>query len=276
MRFTFDAGCRLLGLALALWEGVCLILRRREGPGGKRELRNPRFLGGFFLLCGALFLAIAWVAKAQGVFFSVISMLILYAALVATNQRLIWDEQGFWYRTTLGREVRYDYADVKGMGVLGSGVGLDLWVRAGGRLFLLDSTTGWTAFSAAYSKWQAQSGVPDWGAAREAARRARYARMGPFRRNLSQVPGGMALLVFTAVGGAFVSIVSVVALFSGIRHWWQAVMGVAMLAFGLYAGLAFPYAVAHMEDKPHLIRRLVHMPPSPGADRKRKAYRKKR
>ena len=31
-----------------------------------------------------------------------------------------------------------------------------------------------------------------------------------------------------------------------------------------------------LEDKPHLIRRLVHMPPSPGADRKRKAYRKKR
>ena len=287
-------------ILLAAFGGISVHKSAKEKNPGKHTLRNPWPLGILFLVCGLFFSAFTFLNQPEAVLFAVFSLPSLFSALAVANQRVRWDDKGFRYRTVLRREVSYAFEDVRGMKTVGYSGYQDLWVRAGGRGFLLDETTFWQPFAAAYSNWLTRNGLPDW---RKAPRRKadgefratryglpsrqetqqtrfleRYRRHGPFLRKLDRIPGGYFFLALNTF------LVSPLALMGGIGvllHELSArsvLSAIFLLAMSEWMGPGYVRAVQRLDDDPKLIRRYINRGARirPDPDAKPKTYRRKK
>ncbi len=281
MKIDWLLAARIVQGILIVFSVISLVLSRREGKAeiNKFTLKNAWGFSAFFLGVGLLFSFVVFISDdANAAMMCVFSYPCLYAALVTANQRVRWDASGFWYRTAFRREIRYDYADVRGLLPIGLGrrygPGKDLAVRVGGRLFILDETVGWERFAAAYANWQTMNKQVSWTQKANAKKRERYEKHGPFRRKLDRIPAGHFLLVLFALCGLCLVGVSIFifTVASQPLVWFSAV---GCLVLGLFS-LGYVYAVAHLDDKPKLIKWYVKARIEPDPEKKRKkVYRRK-
>ena len=202
----------------------------------------------------------------------------LLAAAACANQRVVWDDRGFWYRTVLRRTVHYGYEDIRRLRpVLGSGpLSADLYMRVGHRRIIIDGSMDWGRFAGAYENWQTRSGRMSWRQENQLRFEERYHRHGPFRRKLDRIPGGrFRLYLFTAFG-LFCMAMGVYCII-GMKHWTHLAAGAIGIAMGA-AMFRYWYAVMHIDDKPRLIRSYlsVNARIRPDPDAKPKMYRRVR
>ncbi len=286
-------------ILLAAFGGFSVYKSAKEKNPGKHTLRNPWFLGLFFLLTGLLFTAFTFAHQTEAVLFAVFSLPSLFAALVVANQRVQWDDKSFRYRTVFRREVSYAFEDVRGMRAVGSSGSQDLSVRAEGRWFLLDQMALWRPFAAAYSNWLSRNGLPDW---RKAPRRKadgesrtaryglparqetqqarfleRYRRHGPFLRKLDRIPGGyffLALYTFLASPLFLIGGIGALLYEQSAR---SVLSGLCCLALCDFMGPGYVRAVQRLDQDPKLIRRYINRYSKirPAPDAKPKTYRRK-
>ncbi len=267
-----------LNLALLAGAGLSLWLRFHDKTESRFMVVNFRWLGVFFLGAGALFSLPVFLSREYtALWFSLFSIPVLYAALVTANQRVRWDQSGFWYRTAFRREIRYEYEDIRRMRTVGTGKsGSDLFVNVNGRRFLLDETTPWEIFAGAYADWQSRNQRPTWRKQMEISYLERYRRHGPFGKKLDRIPHGRFLLGLALTWGAVLSALSIAGFVTAAKP-SHIVFSVLGLLFSLYALIHFLYAAAHIDDKPRLIHRWMRGKIRPDPDHPvRKVYHRKR
>ena len=258
--------------------GVSLAMRFRETRENKLTVENSRWISVFFLCAGILFSLPTFISRDPAAsLFCLFSVPVLYCALVTANQRIRWDAKGFWYRTAFRREIRYAFEDVRSMRPIGVSTGRpDLFVNAGGRRFLLDSTTWWQRFSGAYDDWRTRNKLPSWNRETQERFLARYHRHGPFEKKLDRVPYGRFLLWLYLISGSFLGVIGILGLATAKRP-FGAVCCVVLLLYSVSYPIRYIYAVAHLDDKPRLIRKMVRGKILPDPDHPvRKVYRKKK
>ncbi len=257
--------------------GISLKMRFGEPRENKFTVENSRWISVFFLCAGMLFSLPTFISREPAAsMFSLFSVPILYCALVTANQRIRWDANGFWYRTAFRREIRYEFEDVRSMRPIGASTGRpDLFVNVGGRRFLLDSTTWWQRFSSAYDDWRTRNRRPSWTGEAQERFLARYHRHGPFGKKLDRVPCGRFLLCLFLISGFFLGGIGILGLTESKRP-IEAACCFALLLFSVSWPIRYIYAVAHLDDKPRLIRKIVKGKILPDPDHPvRKVYRKK-
>ena len=272
----------------------------READSGKHVLRNPRFLGLFFLPAGLLFAVFTFLDSKEAVLFAFFSLPILFAALLAANQRVQWDDKGFRYRTAFRREICFAFEDVRCMRAVGPYGHQDLSVRAGGRWFMLDEMTLWQPFAAAYSNWLSRNGRPDW---RKAPRRRadgpgrppcdgrsaprenrqsrfleRYRRHGPFLRKLDRIPGGYFFLALYTFIASPLCLMGGIGLLIHELNARTALSAIFLLALSEFMGPGYVRAVQRLDAEPKLIRRYINRYGTirPDPDAQPKTYRRKK
>ena len=279
LTLTFRSGLITAAGTLTAAAAVCAVLRIREGKPGRHTLALTPFFSCFFAVCGALMCIPYCIADNPACCFLVfVGIICLCSAMISANQRIIWDDNGFFYRTILRRTVRYGYEDIRRIKPVfaSSPVPADLYLRVAHKRLLIDGFTSWQGFAGAYENWQTRSGRISWKEEIRQRFEARYRRHGPFRRKLDRIPGGYCSLVFYTFGGlmflAF-GVMSIV-IFKDAR---EMIMALFML-FLSGLGFRYWYAVAHLDDKPKLIRkyisRYVRIRPDPDAPPK--VYRRRK
>ena len=265
--------------------GVSVVLRRKDKTAAKFTVENPKGFDVFFFIVGILFSLLTFLVRDPAAsWFCIFSFPSLYAALVTANQRIRWDTEGFWYRTAFRREIRYDFADVRRMRPVGRGhIGPDLFVNVNGRRFLLDEITFWQRFTGAYNDWRTRNRLPTWDQERRERFLEKYRRHGPFRKKLDRIPSGRLILWLSLVFGGLIGTLSIFFIIGMMIGEIKAspitcICAAAGLFFSIKAPAQYLYAVAHLDDKPHLIRRCVNGKILPDPDRpkpQKKVYRKK-
>lgn len=189
--------CEALAYAYAAF---CIAARRREGRQ-RQETLNLWPLSLFFFAGGLLFFLLNVLSHGAGAF-ALFSFPIAFASLFCSNVRVRWDPHGFWYRTALRREIRYEYSDITRMRQCGySGYHSDLIFKAGKRWICLDSIQGWERFASVYLNWQTQNGRVSWREEQQQQWMARYLRHSPFLRKLDRISNGRSLLILTLICG---------------------------------------------------------------------------
>ena len=268
----------VLGLLIVV-DGILLWVRVRREQLVKQCLQVPWPVAALLMGLGALISLPVYIWDApQVLVFGGLGFICLCAAAICLNQRLIWDDRGFWYRTALGRTVHYDYADIRRVKKVGSSgpVGADLYVRAGHRRILLESFMLWERFAGAYENWQTRNGLPSWRQTEKERFEEKYRRHGSFRRKLDRIPGGTTMCVICIIFGIFMLAGAVVCL-SNLDSLKGVIACLCSFALRVWS-FGYLYAVAHMDDKPKLIR--AYLGPSarirPDPDAPRQVYRKKK
>ena len=272
-------------LLMTVGGGASIALRRRDVTAAKFTVENPKGFDIFFFGAGVLFSLPTFLSQDPAApLFCVFSIPCLYTALVAANQRIRWDTEGFWYRTAFRREIRYDFADVRRMRPVGRGhIGQDLFVNVNGRRFLLDETTFWQRFTGAYNDWRTRNGLPTWDQEQQDGFLEKYRRHGPFQKKLDRIPSGRLILWLSLIFGGLIGTLSIFFIIGMIIGEIKAspitcICAVAGLFFSIKAPAQYLYAVAHLDDKPNLLRRCVNGKILPDPDRpkpQKKVYRKK-
>ena len=260
--------------------GVSVVLRRKDKTAAKFTVENPKGFDVFFFIAGILFSLLTFLVRDPAAsWFCIFSFPSLYAALVTANQRIRWDTEGFWYRTAFRREIRYDFADVRRMLPVGRGhIGPDLFVNVDGRRFLLDETTFWPCFTGAYNDWRTRNGLPTWDQEQRDRFLEKYRRHGFFRKKLDRIPLGRFMLWLLLIFCMLLGTAAVYGIVTAKQPIYD-VYGAVALAVCVYLPGGYLYAVAHLDDKPRLIRRYVTGKILPDPDRPRPAkrvYRKKK
>jgi len=256
---------------------VSVRLRFLEKTAHPFSVENNRWISVFFLSTGILLSLPCFLSQEKAsAFFCLFSIPALYSALVAANQRVRWDNTGFWYRTAFHREIRYDFSDVRRIRLVGMGrIGPDLFVNVNGRRFLLDETTPWERFASAYAEWQTRNQQPTWRKQMEISFLERYRRHGPFGKKLDRIPHGRFLLGLALTWGAVFAALSIVGFVTAAKP-SHIVFSVLVLLFSLYTPVNFLYAAAHIDDKPRLIHRWIRVKIRPDPDHPvKKIYRKR-
>ena len=275
--------CRVLksiSIALIVWAVISIILNVVKGERQVKETRLPWLYGFVFLIAG-LFPSILLYANiaSDGVnlLFGSIGLVLIYIAVVFANQRVTWDDEGFEYRTALRRIVRYRYDDILTMKTVG---GLltpspeTLFVHVGYRRFFIDGFALWTGFAGSYEKWQIRSGRASWRRAQKSRSADRCRSHSGIGRKLARIPRGYIRAILFTLMGIAMSALGVSMLIMR-RDEIGAIGGIFCLAFG-FIGFRYWYAVAHLDDKPRLIREYTFYNENirPDPDAKPKVYRR--
>lgn len=267
-------------LLMTVGGAVSIVLRRKDKTAGKFTVETPRGFDIFFFVAGMLFSLPAFLSQdPTAPLFCIFSLPVLYAALLAANQRIRWDTEGFWYRTAFRREIRYDFANVRRMRPVGTGrAGSDLFVNVDGRRFLLDEYTFWQRFAGAYNDWRTRNQLPTWDQEQRDRFLEKYPRHGFFRKKLDRIPLGRFMLWLLLIFCMLLGTAAVYGIVTAKQPIYD-VYGAVALAVCVYLPGRYLYAVAHLDDKPRLIRRYVTGKILPDPDRPRPAkrvYRKKK
>ncbi len=264
--------------AVYLYAGLCIWLRRREGQK-KQETLNCWPLALFFLVCGLVF-AVLTILFWEGWFLVFFSLPVAYVSILVSSQRISWDTNGFWYRTAMRREIRYEYGDISGMRRVGPDIySRDLLFHAGRRLIILDHMQGWTGFEAAYDNWRTRSGMVPYREEERQRWMERYMRHGVFARNLDRIWGGRFLLILSLVCGALLIAFGAVIMATARTYPHLHTKFIALAVFFMAAGIAFPaiyiWGVAHMNKRVLRFYTRNRIRPDPLNSKKPKQYRKK-
>lgn len=267
-------------LLMIVGGAVSIALRCKDKTAAKFTVENPRGFDIFFFGVGVLFSLPTFLSRDPAAhWFCIFSLPVLYAALLAANQRIRWDTEGFWYRTAFRREIRYDFADVRRMRPVGRGhIGPDLFVNVNGRRFLLDEVTFWQRFAGAYNDWRTRNRLPAWDQEQRNRFLEKYRRHGPFRKKLDRIPLGRFMLWLVLVFCVLLGTAAVYGIVTAKQPIYD-VYGAGALAVCVYLPGRYLYAVAHLDDKPRLIRRFVTGKILPDPDRpkpQKKVFRKKK
>ncbi|MBR6029876.1 MAG: hypothetical protein IKP40_12400 [Clostridia bacterium] len=261
-----------------LFAGYCIWARRKEGEHQKQETNNLWPLAVFFLCCSLLFGIPSILFPGEGGLLAVISLPMAYVSMIASNCRIRWDTRGFWYRTALRREVRYEYEDVSRMRRIGSDLSRDLVFRAGKRLICLDDWQGWDRFASAYDNWRTQNRQIPWREEEKQRWLRRYQRHGVFGRKLDRICFGRTLLVFALVLGAFFAAAGFVVLLTTRPAAAKDIVMLVVSALFVLAGIAFPagyiWGVAHMNKRVLRFYTKNRIRPDPLNPEKPKRFRK--
>ena len=266
----------LVGVLTAV-DGFLLWVRVRREQSARQCLQAPWVFAAILMGCGVLLgLPVFIWDVPQALAICGFGVLSLCAAAFCLNQRLIWDDRGFWYRTILGRTVHYDYADIRRVKKVGSSspAGADLYVRAGHRRILLDSFMLWERFAGAYENWQTRNGLPSWRQTEKERFEEKYRRHGPFRRKLDRIPGGYFMFILSTCFGGFMLTLGIY-LLCNVSSLKDVLICLAGLVIGGWS-FSYHYAVAHLDDKPRLIRKWVKGRIRPDPDAKPKVYKRRK
>ena len=277
MTISFRSILMLAAAFLTVIAGALATVQIREKRRPKQSMQALWLYTCILLALGVLTGIPVYVADSPvTLLFGCISCVCLMSAAACANQRIVWDDRGFWYRTVLRRTVHYRYEDIRRIRPVfdSSPFGADLYMRVGNRRIIIDSSMLWGRFTEAYENWQTRNGRMSWRQENRQRFEARYHRHGPFRRKLDRIPGGrFRLYLFTACG-LFCVALGVYYIF-GMKPWIHLTAGVVGVAIGV-AMFRYWYAVAHIDDKPRLIRGYlsVNARIRPDPDGKPKRYRR--
>ena len=92
---------------------------------------------------------------------------------------------------------------------------------------------------------------------------------------MDRVPYSRFFIGFSAILDIFLSVLSI-AIIVTVSKPVTVILAAITLLIGLYVPLGFLYAIAHIDDKPHLIRRWIRVKIRPDPDNPvKKIYRKR-
>ena len=196
MTISFRSILMLTAAFLTVIAGAFATVQVREKRRPKQSMQALWLYTCILLALGVLTGMPVYVADTPvTLLFGCISCVCLMSAAACANQRIVWDDRGFWYRTVLRRTVHYRYENIRRMRPVfdSSPFGADLYMRVGNRRIIIDSSMLWGRFTEAYENWQTRNGRMSWRQENRQRFEARYHRHGPFRRNRFQLVGGIDL-----------------------------------------------------------------------------------
>lgn len=265
----------LLFLLFALYS---VILAFRDGgktrPGGHVLAFKPWLSAAVLVPVGAA--AVIGLLPIEGAWLLCPwTIVLLYLICIAANQRLLWDAEGFWYRTAFRRTIRFEYSDLRRARTAITAIGTDFRFRAGRRLIILDGLMPWDGFVLAYDAWRVRNGLLPFRQEREKRWLENYRRHGPFRRKLDRIPNGMTHLIVLLTGGAAMAGLALYGLIKlDSRDIGGCIGGIFLLLCGLSLPLTYIRGVSTMDKKllRVFVRGRIHGDPYAQA----KQYRKKK
>ena len=162
MTISFRSILMLTAAFLTVIAGAFATVQVREKRRPKQSMQALWLYTCILLALGVLTGIPVYVADTPvTLLFGCISCVCLTSAAACANQRIVWDDRGFWYRTVLRRTVHYQYEDIRRIRPVfdSSPFGADLYMRVGNRRIIIDSSMLWGRFTEAYEHWQTDRGL---------------------------------------------------------------------------------------------------------------------
>ena len=265
----------LLLLLFALYSVVMAFRdRKRSGPRGHECSFGPWPPTAALVPVGAV--AVIGLLPIEGVWLICPwTIVLLYLICIAANQRLLWDTEGFWYRTAFRRTIRFEYSYLRRAKTAKTAIGTDFRFRAGKRLIILDGLMSWDGFVSAYDAWRVRNGLLPFRQEQEKLWLENYRRHGPFRRKLDRIPGGMTHLIVLLAGGSAMAGLALYGLLTiDARDTLGYIGGICLLLCGLFLPLLYIQAVSTMDKK--LLRVFVRGRIRSAPDEPVKQFRRKK
>ena len=261
--------------------------RKRSGRPEKVLSWNPPWLPAVGLVIGILMTAFGFLPEKGIWLLCCLNIPYLFALCIVANQQVIWDAQGFWYRTAFRHCVRYEFSDIsraeriktekqRAKGIRANKQEI-LKIRVKNRRIVLRDLLLWDDFAVDYDSWRIKNGLMPYQQEEEQRWRENYMRHASFRRKLDRIPNGLSTLItwliFAVIvigGGLFYLLTS-----KPDRPKDTAFFAAATLVLAIGAGpfLLYLYWVCTMNIK--ALRRFVRAKIRPAPDQPAKRYRRK-
>ncbi|MBR6955124.1 MAG: hypothetical protein IKH77_08845 [Clostridia bacterium] len=186
---------------------VCIrIMARSRAGSGERSIHVPSAWLWLMIIAtvgiSSLLILFGESLRIYGVIVFTIMWLFGFSlSVLGANFRCIWDETGFWYRTSFGREYRFAFGDIR-------------WIKlttvnnsyTNYRVFMPDRHMDFdsmmvncSAFLDAYSTWRSTENMEPWQNVAEREWLSVYRTHGPFRQKLDRAEGIVPLLILFGV-----------------------------------------------------------------------------
>lgn len=277
----------LILLSFVFYSAVSVFKERKRPGRSKEELYWPLWLSIAGIMLGTLLTALSLLPEKGIWLLCCLNIPYLFVLCIVVNQRIIWDLQGFWYRSSFRRCTRYEFSDISRVKRIrterlrANRFGIDrqdiLKIRVKNKQIILRDLLLWDEFAAEYDSWRIKNGLLPYQQEEEQRWQENYMRHGSFRRKLDRIPNGLSTLIiwlmfaFIVTGGGLFYLLTSNPTRPRDMEFFCAVAFVLIIGAGPF--LTYLYLVYTMNTK--VLRRFVRAKIHPDPDKPAKRYKRK-